>query len=167
MHKISTILYVIGFVAVPTIQTPEILRYLIGPFDKDYCYGVLLLKNTIKTIIILGLDVNIIARYVITVKVKNPSGIKDGFWIRFILIWVIGASLLINIVYYFENDYKPILYYVCCNAKPGQIPIKNLGAMEAISIAIHLILRYKNILRCKFDKSRIEKRTSKIVRFVS
>jgi len=80
MHKLSSVLYIIGFITLPFIQAPEILLYLVGPYNKDLCFTHLVFKNTVKTFIIIGLDANILARFFLTVVLKNPARVKDGFW---------------------------------------------------------------------------------------
>jgi hypothetical protein len=96
MHKITSLVHWTGFCVVPLNHIIELFRYLHGPLHPQLCFGQVVLKNVMRSQILLLLDANIIARYICIFHLKNPMGIQDNFWRILIGMWVLLCSIVLN-----------------------------------------------------------------------
>ncbi len=75
-------------------------RYLFGPMPMSICYlrtsfGV----ATFQQILMLSTAI-VLIKYLFIFHLKNPLAIDEGFWSRFIILWVFLVSNLCQIVFY-------------------------------------------------------------------
>jgi hypothetical protein len=82
------------------ICSSDIVRYIFGPLPKAFCFVLVIAKNSVKTQTVLLYDAIIVTKYVFIFWLKNPAGVDDDFWCRFLTLWVVGFSHLLNFVVY-------------------------------------------------------------------
>jgi hypothetical protein len=81
-------------------------RFLYGPLPGPICSLVMYLKNVVAIQTMLFLDAILISKYFLIFQIKNPLGFCDDFWTRFISIWiVIGSHLLQFVGDFFPGNY--------------------------------------------------------------
>ena len=78
-------------------------RFLYGPLPGPICSLVMYLKNVVTIQTMLFLDAILISKYFLIFKFKNPLGFCDDFWTRFISIWIVIGSHLLQ----FVGDFFP------------------------------------------------------------
>ena len=61
------------------------------------CYFQIVMKDSIKTAILLFFDAIALSRYIFIYWMKNPTALNDDFWNLFVNLWIILGSILINI----------------------------------------------------------------------
>ena len=146
MHKLSYLIYWIGFFALPIIQVSEIARYVYGPFSHQVCLFHIIFKNTGKTQILMLLDANIIARYVFIFHLRNPIGVQENFWTIFIAVWIAGFSMILNFAFFILPDRRALNCFTCIGSYPKVPPQTQFGGFEILSLLIHLSVKLKIFL---------------------
>jgi hypothetical protein len=101
-----------------SVQLITIFRYTTGPINSNICLLTLLTRRTLTTILLLLFDAISLMRYLYIFHLKNIAAFKDDFWYRFVCIWVVGFSLILQFVNASMPGQKPLGYNVCC----GQFP---------------------------------------------
>jgi hypothetical protein len=101
-----------------SVQLITIFRYMTGPINSNICLLTLLTRRTLTTILLLLFDAISLMRYLYIFHLKNIAAFKDDFWYRFVCLWVVGFSLILQFVNTSMPGQKPLGYNVCC----GQFP---------------------------------------------
>ena len=68
----------------------------------------------------LFLDGNVIIRYICIFKLKNPAAFWDHFWCRFINLWIVAFSLIVEVlnIMLTENQRISNLLHICLGEEP-------------------------------------------------
>jgi hypothetical protein len=144
MHKLFYIVFWIAISSLPIIQVMQVSIQLFGPFNQSLCFLIILLKNIVRTDILLFLCANIIARYILIFHLKNPLAVVDGFWCVFISLWIFGFGLSQNFVLYYLPGRQPTNYFICSGIDPTpflSLPQKAVGRTEIFSFVIHFLIK--------------------------
>ena len=125
------------------IQSTEILRYAIGPLPKWFCLMKTTIRSAYMTQIFLYFDAVALTRYLFIFWLKNPAAFKSDFWILFLNIWIRGASLIFNGVWFIKAEHQIINYYVCSGIDPTEDfkkPLKLYATTELGSVIINVLV---------------------------
>ena len=144
MHKLFYIVFWIAISSLPIIQVMQVSIQLFGPFNQSLCFLIILLKNIVRTDILLFLCANIIARYILIFHLKNPLAVVDGFWCVFISLWIFGFGLSQNFVLYYLPGRQPTNYFICSGIDPTpflSLPQKGVGQTEVFSFVIQFLVK--------------------------
>ena len=144
MHKLFYIVFWIAISSLPIIQVMQVSIQLFGPFNQSLCFLIILLKNIVRTDILLFLCANIIARYILIFHLKNPLAVVDDFWCVFISLWIFGFGLSQNFVLYYLPGRQPTNYFICSGIDPTpflKLPQKGVGQTEVFSFVIHFLVK--------------------------
>jgi hypothetical protein len=124
----------------------DIIRYVIGPLPSQMCFITVIAKNAIKTQIVLFYDAILVTRYVFIFWIKNPGGVDDDFWCRFLSIWIVSFSTLLNYVIYSLPVKQPMFYFLCADidpqldsAKASRLP----AVVEIVSVLLLVIIKLR------------------------
>ena len=91
----------------------HIFRYVIGPFNTNTCFLLLLFKNILNAqTFLFGLGVSI-SRYVYIFYLKNPEHFQDQFWQTFVNIWVVSCGILSQGVFVLLPGRQPTSFSLC------------------------------------------------------
>ena len=125
------------------IQSTEILRYAIGPLPKWFCFMKTTVRSAYMTQIFLSFDTVALSKYLFIFWLKNPAAFHSDFWNLFLNIWIRGASLIFNGVWFFKADHQIINYYVCSGMDPTEEfkkPLNLYAVTELASSLIHIFV---------------------------
>ena len=97
----------------------------------------------------------IFSRYMFIFHLKNPTAFNDDFWCRFINIWIIGLSIIPQVVYNYLSGSLPIMFHICSGTNPSfdlknppmpNFPLLVVGLLCVMSYLVFggKILMYKN-----------------------
>ena len=139
------------------IQATEMLRFIIGPFPKWYCFIKSILRGAYITQLLLYLDCMALTRYLFIFWLKNPAAFQSEFWITFFNIWSKGSSLIFNGIWCMLAEHQMVNYYVCSGVNPTEDfkkPLKQYASIEIASVIINLFV----YARIKFFKLRDKNR---------
>jgi hypothetical protein len=132
-----------------SIQMIDMFRYIFGPLPHFVCVAQLHLKNAIFTQQMLFINGIIISRYIFIFWLKNPAAFQDDFWNLFSSVWIIGYSIISQIVS-FKMPGRYTLYYYICTGKSSladeNIPLKSGLHMQTLSLVVflsHLVVSIK------------------------
>jgi hypothetical protein len=124
----------------------DIIRYVIGPLPHSACFFITVARNAFKTQIVLFYDAILVTRYVFIFWIKNPGGVDDDFWCRFLSIWITGFSTLLNFVFFTLPARQPMFYFVCADIDLTTDLAKNnkpSAIIEIISIIMLIIIKVR------------------------
>jgi hypothetical protein len=130
----------------------DIIRYVFGPLPKMVCFFAVVARNAVQTQVVLFYNAILITRYVYIFLIKNPGGVDDGFWCRFISISIVGFSTFINLVIYTLPVKQPMFYFVCADIDPQSIlsqTSKPLIVHEMLSLLLLIIIRIRIVIHKK------------------
>ena len=125
------------------IQTTEILRCAIGPLPQWFCFLKTILRSAYVTQTFLLFDIIALTQYLFIFWLKNPAAFHSNFWILFLNIWIRGASLIFNGVWFFKAEHQIINYYVCSGIDPTEDfkkPLKLYAVTELGSALINVFV---------------------------
>jgi len=154
MNKLFASLCWTGICAL-LIGLTDVIRYTAGPFHSILCYLQLLLKNTVKTEILLFYDAIALSRYIFIFRLKNPTAVCEDFWSLFASIWIVLTSTLVNLVHLLMPGPHILAYYVCCGTDPGddlKLPAKKEGFILICSLIFQLFVNVRIIILKKSEK---------------
>ena len=97
----------------------EILLTIFGPFSEGFCLFHMTLKHGALFHILMMMFSMTSAKYLSIFVLKNPGGVKSEFWVLFINIVTIFASLITQSVYLICPGVNPVNFYVCSGQEPG------------------------------------------------
>jgi hypothetical protein len=105
MHKDSTVSLIApnfppGLIGVTLVELVDLVSYLNGPLPSAVCLLQLILKNVIKTQILILSDCLILSRYIFIFHLKNPAALPDKFWARVLVFWTTAFSIIFNVVFF-------------------------------------------------------------------
>lgn len=172
MHRMSSVLYWLGWIAVPVIEIQGLLRILVGPLGENVCLALnFYVLKIIKNMFLLLLNINILARswksrrisiytlwnnvlyfniisdrYVYCFRLRNPLIIDDNFWGCFLTIWAFVFSVIINISQVASSPRKSSFYFMCSGLDPTENSKLKNGFNEHLEVAslfIHVVIRLK------------------------
>jgi hypothetical protein len=121
----------------------DIVRYSIGPWPRQICQVLFLLRKIVKDEIVLYYDAITFARYIFIFWLKNPTAVEESFWSLFINIWIAIASIIYATIYSMLPAREVIFFYICCGLDPtidGKLPEKPDGMVLIFSIVFQLVL---------------------------
>lgn len=127
-------------------QYGDLVRYIIGPIPSIVCFGQVVMKNAISTQIILYISASPLIKYIFIFWIKNPAAVDDGFWSRFLTLWINGFSFVFNFVIFFLPGRQPLFFYICANTDPRQdqlLPKKPFGLLEMLSLLLHIAIKIR------------------------
>jgi hypothetical protein len=130
----------------------DIIRYVIGPLPRQMCFITVIVKNAIKTQIVLFYDAILVTRYVFIFWIKNPGGVDDDFWCRFLSIWIVGFSTLLNYVIYSLPVKQPMFYFLCADIDPQLDSDKNgkqPAVVEILSVVLLIVIKLRILIQKK------------------
>ena len=136
----------------------DALRYLTGPFGRQFCHLQFILKTAVKTMIILHYDLIFISRYILILWVKNPIAIKDRFWAHFLGLWVSLAAIVTDFTRYSLPGKEAFAFYICTgtdSTADKHLPNKPTSFIELSSILLIVAISVRiSIYRRKHFGSR-------------
>ena len=112
-----------GILWMITLQIPNVIRYLTGPFPAFLCHLDIILRNSFIMQGLFYLDSMIMVRYVFIFHLKNPTALQDDFWKAFINITTLSISVLSQTANVFMPGKSPHNFYVCL----GEFPLEYVG----------------------------------------
>jgi hypothetical protein len=110
------------------------------------CFFAVVARNSVQTQVVLFYNAILITRYVYIFLIKNPGGVDDEFWCRFVSIWIVGFSTFINFVIYTLPVKQPMFYFVCADIDPQSIlsqTSKPLIVHEMLSLLLLIIIKIR------------------------
>ena len=146
ISELSKLIHLFGVFGLLGTYVIDLSRYLYGPLNQHVCFLQVVFKNSIKTEVLLFLDANIIARYLLIFHCNNPLAIDYGFWSTFLGTCILTLSSVFNFSIFFVADQQPINYYICTDIDPRsfmRVPQKRVGYVEIISLIIHIFLKIR------------------------
>jgi hypothetical protein len=147
MHRMTTVIYWIGCVAVPLILMQGVLRITFGPMNPYICKAINnIAQKVVKNAFLLLLNVSILARYIYCCKLRNPFNVDDKFWCSFLTAWCLLAALIIHFCQILTQKRESSFYFICAGLDPtenAKLENKFSDYVEVLSIFIHLITRIK------------------------
>ena len=136
-------------------QYGDMARYLFGPIPSNICLGQVVMKNAISSQIILYISTCSVIKYIFIFWIKNPAGVDDGFWSKFLTLWISGFSFVFNFVIFFLPGRQPLFFYICANIDPKidqSLPKKLSGILEMLSLLLHIIIKIRILVyKTKID----------------
>ena len=144
MHKLSFVIFWLSLSSLPIIQVIEVIISLYGPLNEYFCFVFTLFKNIIKTDILLLLNANIIARYILIFHLNNPLAVEDDFWCLFVSLWIFGFCSIQNFVLFSLPGRLPTNHYICAGIDPTpflKLGQKAVGRTEIFSFFIHFFVK--------------------------
>ena len=94
------------------LQCLKLYHYSVGSMHWFFCFLDVFLKPIAIMLDFLLLDAMCIVQYMFIFHLKNPNGMQDDFWKRFLIIWVIAFAFLVNVTYYILPGSNPNFYYI-------------------------------------------------------
>ena len=146
INELSSLIHITGTLGLLVTHVIELARYLYGPLNKHICFLQVVIKHSIKTEILLFLDANIIARYVVIFHCKNPLAIEDGLWSTFVCSSIFILSKVFNFAIFFVRHQQPINFYICADMDPTSFMSESqkiFGNLEIASFILHVILKLR------------------------
>jgi hypothetical protein len=146
IHRGATLMAWYGLIGIPVIEIFDILQSILGTFPRQICLAGLIVKNMIKTQVLLCMDLNIIFRYVLIFHLKNPLAVQDEFWTTFFCSWIVGFSFVYNTTFFILPGKKPLNYYICSDIDPSSdsnLTIKMNVYVEIFSLLLHMAINLK------------------------
>ena len=101
-----------------------------------FCFLDVFLKPIAIMLDFLLLDAMCIVQYMFIFHLKNPNGMQDDFWKRFLIIWVIAFAFLVNVTYYILPGSNPNFYYICLGTIPKNHDFKNVKENELLILLL-------------------------------
>jgi hypothetical protein len=123
-----------------------IIRYIAGPLPSQMCFINAIAKNAVKTQIILFYDAILVTRYVFIFWIKNPGGVDDDFWCRFLSMWIVGFSTLLNFVIHCLPLKQPMFYFLCADIDPqlgSPMPRRPPALVEILSVLLFIFIKLR------------------------
>jgi hypothetical protein len=113
---------------------------------RSVCFFTVIAKNAVKTQSVLLYDAVLVTKYVFIFWIKNPGGVDDDFWCRFISIWVAGFGTLLNFTIYSLPVRQPMFYFVCADTDP-QLELdksnKPPAIVEILSVLLLIVIKLR------------------------
>jgi hypothetical protein len=125
------------------VQSTEFIRFMFGPLPKMFCFFKTIVRSAYVSQILMYYDTIAVAKYIFIFWLTNPAAFQDEFWIRFVNIWIKGASLIFNFVWFTKAEHQIINYYICSGLDPTEDFKKDLkvyGVPEIVSMLINLAI---------------------------
>ena len=124
----------------------NIIRFLFGPWSTGICFANIVVKQSLRTQIVLLFNAISVSKYIFVFHLKNPMAVKDDFWSCFLNLTIILFSLIFNYVINVLPGRMPNAFYSCSDT--DQTPYANLpqrtnGHLEVLSIFLHLCIKLK------------------------
>ena len=104
-----------------SVQMVTIFRYIIGPINSNICLLTLLSRRTIMTIILLIFDAISLMRYLFIFHLKGIATFKDDFWFRFVCMWIVGFSVVLQFVNISLPGQKPLAFKICTGQQSANL----------------------------------------------
>jgi hypothetical protein len=158
-----------------TMQPIMSFRYIAGPIENRFlCSLDLILRNGICIHSLLLFDSVMIVRLIFIHFLKNPTAVRDDFWIVFINAWTAAFSAVSQTVFLLQPGKDPINYYMCMGKYPIEFqnqPFKvnySFLVVCIFSIVLHLAavvvkLKTKDI----FEHKSLFSKTSNTIGIIS
>ena len=108
------------------VHTPLLVRHLVGPFPVILCQFDFLIKNVITLKVMFSLNFRSITRYIFVFKSKNPTAIQDDFWVKFLVTWSVGCSMICQATLLFYPGREPMTFYFCVGKMPRALVDTNV-----------------------------------------
>ena len=143
LNMITSAICWIGIEYCCIIQTTEILRFAIGPLPQWFCFLKTILRSAYVTQTFLFFDTIALTRYLFIFWLKNPAAFHSDFWILFLNIWIRGASLIFNGVWFIKSEHQIINFYICSGIDPTEDfkkPLKLYAVSELGSALINVFV---------------------------
>ena len=138
-----------GIVAL-LIGWTDVGRHIIGPFPDVPCYFQIVMKDSIKTAILLFFDAIALSRYIFIYWMKNPTALNDDFWNLFVNLWIILGSILINITFAMMPGPRTLAFHICAGSDPSQVPtLITISNWVLLVVVIHQLTKVGQFWRCK------------------
>ena len=102
-----------------TAQQVDMVRYIFGPLPRSVCQFSLLVKCCITIQGIMVLECSAIWRYLLIFWIKNPTGVKDGFWITFLNVWIFMFTIITEGVYVYWPSKLGADIHICSGTDPS------------------------------------------------
>ena len=100
-------------------QLIDLCRYFYGPYSHKLCFFNLYIKNVLPIMNMFFFTFIAIAKYFSIFVLKNPLVYMDDFWCRFICLFVVISSILIQFIYDFLPGKYTINYFICTGINPA------------------------------------------------
>jgi hypothetical protein len=125
------------------VQLTEAIRFVYGPLSVNFCFLKTTVRSAYLTQMFLYFDVIALTRYLFIFWLKNPAAFQDDFWNVFVNLWIKGASLIFNGVWFLKAERQIINYYVCSGIDPREDfkkPINIYSVMEISSLVLNIAI---------------------------
>lgn len=86
--------------------------------------------------ILFHLNAIIISRYIFIFHMKNPLAFQEMFWRRFLFMWIIMISYVIQVTAWATPGRRNLVFYTCSGMDPT---VDNLKGLHILSIDFKMI----------------------------
>ena len=120
------------------------------------CHIMIFMRQFFITEVVMLMTGLALVRYCFIFHLKNPSAFLDDFWHLFINLWIILASLLVQLAPMLFQHKDLLVYLVCCGTKGKKHETQTVPVfiyIMVISVALHVFI-YCRILIYKY-KARV------------
>jgi len=151
INMLTTSLSWLGFEYFLVVQLTEVIRFVVGPLPKFFCFSKTIIRSAYITQALLYFDSIAITRYLFIFWLKNPAVFQDDFWYLFLNIWIKAASLLFNFAWFYTAEHQIINYYICTGIDPTEDfkkPLKLYNVVELGTVIVNILI----FLRIQFYK---------------
>jgi hypothetical protein len=145
------------------VQLTEAVRFLYGPFSKSFCFLKTIVCSAYVTETLLYFDAIAMTRYLFIFWLKNPAAFQDDFWNVFVKLWINGASLIFNGVWFLKAERQIINYYVCSGIDPREDfkkPVNIYSVTEISSLVLNIAIYIRIKIYKRADSSRLAENVS-------
>ena len=130
-----------------SVQIPEIILSLNGPFNECFCRFHLFIKYVLALYYILILLAISIIKYLYIFVLKSPTDLNDAFWIFFINLITVTHASIWQFVYQFLPGRNAYFYYLCVGELPSNSETVKFNYFLSFSliltISIYIIVLIK------------------------
>ena len=133
-----------------TAQHIDMIRYIFGPLPQSVCKFNQLIKNCITIQGILIIDFSLTWRYLLIFWIKNPPGVDDKFWSKFLNMWIfLFTTITQSILAYWPNQ-NPADSHICSGTDP-----RSDEDMAEKKFLLNITIKYFTVILCTAILSRI------------